>query len=286
VFWQQASERATAALRTAALALGAAVWFGVFFVLEKHVPLLARGNPLTDAPYDTMGTFAPPLAALLAFFGVVRALWLAPRAAASAREAVRPAFAAALLLVVAGLGDAIAMLRHSADWGASLGWDVLAALLALTLAVVFIVASRVARGARGFEAEAQRGPVVPAAFGVVAAAAVLATYPVSWTGTLIGAVLTILVGAACLFVPTATLVAWLLPRAAAAYGPPVSRPHWGTAAALGLVLGVAFGAINLLGEGPPPPAGAFVLLMALYVGLTVATVCLGYAVLRGPVALP
>jgi hypothetical protein len=181
-----------------------AVLFYLFFQSSKHQPALSQVNAFADDPYDAVGSFGVQLALFIALLSLLRAFrpYQADRALDSQEQLLlRGEYLLCLSVAVTLAADIVAMIRHPAIWiGQSAGY-VLAALvvgMALFTALVMWLLH--------YATQNRRSPSTPGtwtrAIGISFVSLLILTfYPESWRQSVPGELLTVLVGAALLFVP-------------------------------------------------------------------------------------
>jgi hypothetical protein len=275
------------------LAIGAIVLAAAFFVVfeaAKQVSAIAVVNPAANDPYDAVGSFAVQGALVLGALGTWRAL-RAGRRGVFDGDVAPVAASVALLVLVTLVSDSVALARYAHTWiGTPAGTVHAAALCGLGIgAAALLWAAR--RAAQSSRAVPARHVVTRAAVGVVASTLVLALYPQGAREPLVGALVTVVIGAVCLFVPTRLLLDALVPRVAAPL--PADRRRlapglaWTLAVVAGLVAGSGLLLTEFLGQGGGSlPLGRTLMVIGVYLGLETIGVLLGYASLRDPLGLP
>jgi hypothetical protein len=296
-----------------------AVLFFVFFDRSKHEPLLAAANPFNGDPYDAVGSFG----VLLGLFAALLTLLRAYRPYASGEISssgygliLRGAAVVVLSVAVTLASDAIAVLRQASATIGSPGGRTLIALLT-AVAILDGCAGRWLqvrmKDAPGSNVgrSGLRGLLL-----YLGCAVVLALYPPDWDATIVGAILTALVGMLILFAAVWGLVTAIFPASEAeedllddiaalcahlerrlsllgelervAAHPALRtladwlnprRHRWRAVALGGVVLGIALAAAEALGEGISPEAGRLVLVSAVFIGIASAGVLVGYGLL-------
>ncbi len=179
-----------------------AVLFFLFFQVSKHNLSLARGNPFADDPYDAVGSFSSQFVIMVAALSVMRAFRPYPPGSCLQRQSGLVASGQLMVLLAVAITcitDGIAMARHTKMWlGSSAGSILLAAVACLCLWVTV-------EGALLFRTlpSAGRTPArwCSAVLVSVLVVSVAVWYPESLRQSLVGALITVVVGAAILFVP-------------------------------------------------------------------------------------
>ena len=194
-----------------------AVAFALFFESSKHDSNFAKVNPFAEDPYDAVASFAVQFVLFVAAVSVLRAFRPYPAKTDLSQQAVvvaRGQFMGLLAVAVTVVVDGIAMFRHQSMWKhTTVGRElvVLAAgfFLWAMIAAVLLVRTFSPDSCKGRHRRIQAGI---AAFVV----SIPCWYPENLRQGLGGAIFTVLVGAAILFIPIKEL--------AEAIGPSVSQP--------------------------------------------------------------
>jgi len=281
-----------------AVALGAA--FYAFFMFTKHDPVLSSIIPFDNDPYDSVGSFAVVISALLVILSLFRAFRPYPSVPSSARLPVflpRTHMAIALAVLITLAADVIAMARHVSMWSGVEGTGELVALVLgmATISVAFGVTVRRGVGDLGL-------PMMPTGWLKVSATCLafvvaLALYPEGIIRSTAGELFSLAVGIVLLFVPMSVLTEALVPYdtegAAAGRASGVGRSsrrwvQWLAAALVGVAIGVAL----LLGEtsgdhgrGVGIPATQRLMVVSVFIGAATAGVLAAYYSLRRPLGL-
>jgi hypothetical protein len=203
----------------------------------------------------------------------------------------RAEMATVLAVALTLAADAVAMARHPSVWaGKPAGYAYAAALIVLELSTAW-VGARVLRST-GTKAPRDARPGRAATAALAAFFIALALYPESVARANIpGALATVVVGIALLFVPLRFLLVALVPSDG---GPPAQGPlrHgapgrrvWVSVAVTGLLIGLGLVAAES-GEGLGGiPFVRLALVAAVYVGLETVGLLVGYGALGRPLRL-
>jgi hypothetical protein len=125
-------------------------------------------------------------------------------------------------------------------------------------------------------------------------AAVLVVYPEALRTSIAGELFTVLVGVLLLFAPMRFLLLALVPDPAPAPIEPADSGRfvppwlpWAGVSVAGIVAGLLLVSAEMIGASgdSTPPVPRLLLVASVYVGLEVAGLLIGYAMLRGPVGL-
>lgn len=278
------------------LSLGLAGIFYLFFMTAKHDAALSSIIPFAFDPYDAIGSFAVETAVFLAMLSVVRTIRLVrmenPDVAHSvflARTHMGVVFAVLLTLV----GDVVAMLRHVSEWTGHPAttelvlWLVGMGVLASSLGIALSFVARTI-GVAFWPRKWHKATLVS-----VAMVAILAFYPEQLIHTNVGELLTVVVGAVLLYVP---MWAWgeaLVPSPAERHQKTQVRSrlaHWMVV----ILVAMGIGLVLVLGESTESGGGSggrgiqvlhALHVVAVYVGLEVAAVLIGYGLLKNHLGL-
>lgn len=262
---------------------GLALLFTWAFFFAKHDPALRAIIPFGDDPYDAVGSFAVIASVLLAFTSFARVFLprLVDRTGA-AIYVLRTQAAVASCVLVTVAADTVAMARHPSMWMGAAGQKNLLILLTALFASSCAVLSLV------------RNPQGPPTIGRLAQAAcvwlgsllVLCVYPENLIQGIAGHLFTVVLGDLLLFAPVAMLVrAWLPPAPDVSNrGGDIPRRQIRYLPLLfSAITGLAVGAVALLTEmsegGAPPPLGRLFFVAAVYLGLGMIGLLIGYAFL-------
>jgi hypothetical protein len=267
--------------RNAIIVAGLAVFFAWAFMVMKHDPALRAIIPFGDDPYDAIGSFAFITSPLLALASLARTFL--PRLAARSGAALytlRSQAAVVFCVLVTVASYIVAMARHPSMWIGAAGQAkllvLLSSLIALSLAVLALTRNRQEPGTPRHYAQA--------ASVWLGSLLVLSIYPEKLIAGTVGHLFTIVVGDLLLFAPVAMLVRAWLPFSLDSRnrGSNRNRTHvrylpLTLAAATGLVMGAA----AFLGEmnegGPNPPLRQLLFVAAVYLGLGMVGLLIGYA---------
>lgn len=267
--------------RNAIIASGLALLFAWAFQFAKHAPMLRPIIPFGDDPYDAIGSFAFLTVPLLALTSLVRAFFPAlVGRSGTAIYVLRAQAAIPFCVLVTVAADIVAMGRHTSAWLGAAGQEVLLMLLgtliASSLAVLALVQNSPRQGVRRQYAYAA---------GVwLTSLLVLYIYPEKMIAGTAGHLFTIVIGDLLLFVPVAMLVKAWLPS-------PADTPHRGSDGerrhikylpfVFAALAGLTVGAIAFLGEmsegGATPPLAQLLFVAAVYLGLGMVGLLIGYA---------
>jgi hypothetical protein len=181
-----------------------AVLFYLFFQISKHQPALSQVNAFADDPYDAIGSFGVQFALFTALLSLLRAFrpYQAGRVLDSQeRLLLRGAYLSCLSVAVTLASDIVAMIRHPVIWVGEPAGYVLAALIVGMALFTALVMWQL-----HYATQNRRSPFTPGAWtraiGIFfVSLLILAFYPESWRQSVPGELLTVLVGAALLFVP-------------------------------------------------------------------------------------
>lgn len=179
-----------------------AVAFSLFFAWSKHNPNTARVNPFAEDPYDAVSSFGVQFVLFVATVSLLRAFRPYPVKTDLSRQAVlvaRGQFLGLLAVAVSTIVDGLAMLRHQRMWqhtiagnqllGLAAGFFLWTAMAAVPLVRSFPPNSRISRRWR------MRAGI--ACFVI----SIAWWYPENLRQGIAGALMTVLVGAAILFIP-------------------------------------------------------------------------------------
>jgi hypothetical protein len=283
----------------ALLVLGLAAAFFLFFQLTKQNPALSAVNASAEDPYDAIGSFGIQAAAFFGLISVARFFWWSRGdGRLSSRHrflTLRAEMATVLAVAVTLAGDLVAMMRHPALWtGPSAGREY-AAWLGILVVLDAAVGLYVGLASRGTSGPWATKDWLWAGSAVFALLAVLALYPENLRQSTAGALLTVLVGIVLLFAPVRFLLVALIPDSAVR--PTDEGPasvwfarrgfHWAAVAVAGALAGVLLVSAEMLKEsgGAAPPLTQLLLVVSVYVGLEMAGLLVGYALLREPVGM-
>ncbi|HEY3988063.1 MAG TPA: hypothetical protein VGM02_02110 [Acidobacteriaceae bacterium] len=266
--------------RNAIIVSGLTLLFAWAFDFAKHNPMLRTIIPFGDDPYDAIGSFGFITSVLLAPVSFVRAFL--PRLVGQSGAAIyvlRAQAAVAFCVLVTVAADVVAMGRHPSMWMGAAGQAklllLLGALVASSLAVLALT--------RNSQKAGMLRPYVQAAAVWLGSLLVLCVYPEKLILGTAGHLFTVVVGNLLLFVPVAMLVRAWLPSSLDSRNR--SRGKERTlirylpllfAAATGLVVG----AVAFLGEmsegGATPPFGRLLFVAAVFLGLGMVGLLIGY----------
>ncbi|HUZ04273.1 MAG TPA: hypothetical protein VMU62_02860 [Acidobacteriaceae bacterium] len=273
------------------------ILFYLFFDTSKHYPAFSSVNPFAEDPYDAVGSFGIQAALLLALLSCMRAF--GPSRASSVSEnrkafLARTQMMAILAIGITLAGDTIAMLRHPSLWTGPDSGHRLAVLLVGIGVLSAVVGCLLYRFTRGITL-----PVVPntwnrAAIISIACALILALYPETLRHGLFGALFTVIVGMALLFIPMRELGIALVPYRTEAGQHDArwlrwfySRRYlWSLVVIAGILTGLFFALAELRENSGWPHLSRHVLFVALiYASLETVGVLMGCVLLRKPLGL-
>lgn len=269
--------------RNAIAVLGLAALFCWAFGFVKHDPRLRNIIPFGEDPYDAVGSFGFITAGLLALVSLARTFL--PRLAGRSGTALyvlRAQAGVAFCVLVTIASNAVAMSRHVAMWINAPGRGQLLTLLGFLTAASLAVL----RLLRYSSQERARAQFVSATVIWLGSLLVLWLYPEQLiTGTL-GHLFTVLFGALLLFAPVAMLVNAWFPSGApttnqSREGQNASRKYlpFAIAMALGLVIGAGAFLGEMIEGGSNPPFAKMLFVAAVYLGLGMTGLLIGYALL-------
>ena len=279
----------------ALLAFLLALLFYFFFMHTKHDAALSAVNAFAEDPYDAVGSFGIQAAFFCGVVCLIRAFRPQGSEGASLERKVfvmRAQMAAVLAVGVTLVSDAVGAARHPSLWLGSAAGHRLIFLLGGMAILTVMTGALVRRAAREMTLSNLANDWKKAAVISLAAAVVLAFYPENLRRHFLGELLTILAGAALLFVSIWAWAVALIPfrtvekqnEGAAA---PVSWAHkyqWFIVAGAGILVGLFFVA-GEASEGTGIPHAKLALVVSVYLGLEIAGVLIGYSFLGGPLGL-
>lgn len=267
--------------RNAIIVSGLALLFAWAFQFAKHAPMLRTIIPFGDDPYDAIGSFAFLTVPLLALTSVVRAFFPALVGRSSAAIYVlRTQAAIPFCVLVTVAADIVAMGRHTSMWIGTAGQEVLLILLGTLIAssVAVLALVRTSPGPEARRKYAHAGGVW------LASLLVLCAYPERLIVGTAGHLFTIVVGDVLLFAPVAILVkAWLPSTVDSRHRrSDGERRHiqylpFVFAALTGLLVGAIAFLSEMSEGGATPPLAKLLFVAAVYVGLGVVGLLIGYA---------
>jgi hypothetical protein len=283
----------------AVLVLVLAAVFFLFFQLTKQIPALAAANASANDPYDAIGSFGVQAAAVFGLLAVGRCFWWSRGVSKpSVRQRLLIAgtgMASVLAVAVTLAGDIVAMAREPAVWIGSPAGRGYAFMLGGMVVLVLSVGLYVGLSSRGVRGPQTTRAWLRAGSSILVFVAVLVVYPEALRSGIAGALFTVLVGVLLLFAPMRFLLLALVPDSAppapadcAVTGRPVPVwLPWAAVSVAGIVAGLLLVSAEMLKDsgGSTPAVSRLLLVAAVYVGLEVAGLLTGYAMLRGPVGL-
>lgn len=185
------------------LTLVLAVLFYAFFQISKHNTALAQVNPFAEDPYDAVGSFGVQFALFAGLLCLIRAF--RPYQSADTLKnqellLLRGEYLLCLSVVITLAADIVALIRHPSDWISSPAGYLLAALTGGLTILAVLVIWLIHYPARNKDA-ITRNAWLKAIGITIVSILILAIYPESWRQSTHGALFTVLVGIAFLFVP-------------------------------------------------------------------------------------
>jgi hypothetical protein len=188
----------------ACLALALAILLYLFFQVSKHQPALAQVNAFADDPYDAIGSFGVQFVAFTALLSFIRAF--RPYQSVQASDAQKALFVRGAYITCISVGvvlgaDVIAMIRHPAVWIGFPAGYLLATLVGGMALLTALAVWLIHHSTHNTYAPSARGAWIRAGGITAVSTLILAVYPESWRQSGPGEILTVLVGAALLFVP-------------------------------------------------------------------------------------
>jgi hypothetical protein len=280
--------------------LALAVVFNQFFSYTKHAPALAAVIPFSEDPYDAVNSIAMILSCLLAVlsaFRVVQAHLMRSSGAPDDFLIARTQIAVPLSVLVALGSDAVAMLRHPAEWiGKAATVELLAllaAMAALSIAVLLVVRASVLGIINSARHRTQnlwkRASVI-----LLLCIAALALFPEKVIQNVSLHFMAILLGFVILIAPQSALAVALLPytvaekRINAEPSRLFSRPwmQWCFIALLGMAVGACALLAEVFERGGGSVAPARILLVSsVFLGAGTSGLLIAFAFLKKPLGL-
>lgn len=272
-----------------------ALLFYFFFMHTKHDAALSAVNAFAEDPYDAVGSFGIQAALFCGVVCLIRAFRPQGSEGASLERKVfvmRAQMAAVLSVGVTLASDAVGAARHASLWLGSAAGHRLVSLLGGMAVLTVMTGILVRRAAREMTLPKVVKDWKKAAVVSLAAALALAFYPENLRRHFLGELLTILAGAALLFVSIWAWAVALIPyrtveKRNEGAAPPVSWAHkyqWFIVAAAGILMGLFFVA-GEASEGTGIPHAKLALVVSVYLGLEIAGVLIGYSFLAKPLGL-
>ncbi|MDR3685979.1 MAG: hypothetical protein P4L93_03320 [Coriobacteriia bacterium] len=280
------------------MSLVLAAAFFLFFQLTKQIPALAAANASANDPYDAIGSFGIQAAAVFGLLAVGRCFWWS-RAGSKLSERrrlllVRTGVASVLAVTVTLAGDIMAMARQPGVVIGSLAGRGYALLLGGMVALALWVGLYVGLASKGVGGPLSARAWLRSAASSLVFVALLAVYPEVLRTSVAGELFTVLVGVALLVAPMRFLLLALVPDLASAPNEPAitgrvvpSWLPWVAVSVAGIVVGLLLVSAEMFHDsgGSTPPVARLLLVASVYVGLEVAGLLVGYAMLRGPLGL-
>lgn len=278
----------------ALLAFLLALLFYFFFMHTKHDTALSAVNAFAEDPYDAVGSFGIQAAFFCGVVCLIRAFRPQGSEGASLERKVfvmRAQMAAVLAVGVTLVSDAVGAARHPSLWLGSAAGHRLIFLLGGMAILAVMTGILVRRAAREMTLSNMASDWKKAAVVSLVAVVALALYPENLRRHFLGELLTILAGAALLFVSIWAWAVALIPYRTVEKqnegAAPVSWAHkyqWFIVAAAGILVGLFFVA-GEASEGTGIPRAKLALVVSVYLGLEIAGVLIGYSFLGGPLGL-
>jgi hypothetical protein len=191
-----------------------AIFFFVFFDRSKHAPLLEVVNPFNVDPYDAVGSFGILLGLFTALLTGLRAFrpYAGGETSPEGLESIlRGATVVLLSIAVTLVADAIAVLREPSEPLGSPGGRTLISLVAV-LAIMDVCAGLWLRARLQDVPRSDGGrPWWRPVFICLVSAIILAAYPPAWDTSIVGGILTALLGMLVLFAAVWALVTMMFP---------------------------------------------------------------------------
>jgi hypothetical protein len=187
---------------SALLAMGLSILFFLFFEICKHAPVFSQVNVFTEDPYDSVGSFGIQLAPFMALLALLRAFRPYPSEKTRDRQLVlfaRTAYFSCLAVAMTLGADLIAMIRHPSLWIGVEGGYLLAALLAGMILVTALVFWTISYATRPLPLHSPLQRWIKASAFSLAGILLLALYPEDLRQSILGEILTIVVGIIFLF---------------------------------------------------------------------------------------
>ncbi len=273
----------------AILSLGLAGAFYAFFMTTKHDAVLSQLLPFAFDPYDAIGSFAVETAIFLALLSIVRTLrlWRTPHPHVESQIfLVRTHLGIMLAVLLTLVGDVVAMLRHLPTWTGQPGTGDLVLVVSGMGLLGSLVGIWAVRSHRRIDAPRPPREWAKAILVGIAMVAILAFYPEQIIHDNVGELVTVVVGAVLLYVP---MWAWgealmPAPRERSLKTPGRSRlAQW----LMVILIAMGIGLVLVLGEATESSGGKQGIqvfhalhVVAVYVGLEVAAVLIGYGLLH------
>ncbi len=181
-----------------------AVLFYLFFQISKHHPTLSQVNAFAEDPYDAVGSYGVLLAVFTALLSLVRAF--RPYQSKQALDGqkmllLRGAYISCLSVAVTLVADIVAMLRYPSLWIGLPAGQILAALIGGMALLTVLVGWLIYHSTRNIIVPYARDGWTRAIVISIVGILILALYPENWRQSVPGALFTVFIGAAFLFVP-------------------------------------------------------------------------------------
>jgi hypothetical protein len=189
---------------SACLSVGLAVLFYFFFQGSKHLPALAQVNAFANDPYDAVGSFGMQLALFTALLALLRAFRPFQSNKASDSQQlllVRCALFSCLAIMITLIADLVAMVRHPAVWINQPAGYMLAAFVGGMALLTVIVSWPLLSWTQILRPPSTISIWIKPICTFIISLLILALYPEDWRQTLVGELLTVVVGTLFLFVP-------------------------------------------------------------------------------------
>ena len=259
-----------------------AILFVLFFNFTKQDPTFSAVNPFATDPYDAIGSFA--VQGTMFFTALMLLRTFRPfQSGLPSRDAitllVRSQIVILLAVIVTLASDCVALLRHPSMWlgqadGAQLALLTVGFGLVVGIVAVYVIRST-KKDAAPPEPKLWKKPLLVS----ILAALILFLYPERAIESTPGALLTVIVGAFLLFLPLRAWAEVLSPARA-------NRPNilplgwlWAGVIVAGIGLGLAVVFLELTQDGGTFDLANQAFIIAVYIGLEVAGVMIGYTFL-------
>ncbi|MHB8526506.1 MAG: hypothetical protein ACYDD2_10175 [Candidatus Acidiferrales bacterium] len=278
----------------ALLAFLLALLFYLFFMYTKHDAALSAVNAFAEDPYDAVGSFGIQAAFFCGVVCLIRAFRPNGSEGASLERrifVVRAQMVAVLSVGVTLASDAVGVARQPSLWFGSAAGHRLVSLLGGMAVLTVLAGMLVRRAAREMRLPNVANDWKKAAVVSLGAVLGLAFYPESLRQHFLGELLTIVGGAALLFVSIWAWAVALIPYRTVKKqnlgSASVSWAHkyqWFIVAVVGILIGLFFVA-GEASEGTGIPHAKLALVVSVYLGLEIAGVLIGYSFLGGLLGL-
>jgi hypothetical protein len=259
-----------------------AVLFVLFFNFTKQNPALLAVNPFANDPYDAIGSFGIQAAMFFAGLSLFRAYY--PMVTGRHTEdwthlLVRSQIVTILTVIVTLTADLVAMIRHSNLWiGKSGGIELALLTLGFWLAAILLLATVVHSTAGAQFGNRHSSWVRPMIMtGVVTLG--LFFFPEGILESTPGALMTVVIGAVFLFLLVRQWAEVFAPTLVSQSKAVTPVWVWGGVIIAGIILGLAVVMRELFADGSGVDLSSKAGVIAIYVGLEIAGVLIGYTFL-------